>query len=116
MTSSSLVGALLFALSAAAAPPTPAAEPPPPAASVGEMGQSALGGAGLNRVRSAFIAGRQLSLSLRAGFYRAPQLTLPAGTDEYRSTLVAATFSPLSFLEIAALLRSVLTIATRPRP
>ncbi len=110
MTSSSLAFALVFALSAAAAPPpppTPAAEPAAPAASVAELGQSAMGGAGLNRVRSGFIANRQISLSLRAGFYRAPQLTLPAGTDEYRSTLVSAAFSPLSFLEISAMLRSV---------
>lgn len=108
MKSSLLLGALVFAVTAAAAPPpTPAAEPPPPAASVGEVGQSALGGAGLDRVRSGFIANRALSISLRAGFYRAPQLTVPAGTDEYRSTLIAASFSPLQWLEISALLRSV---------
>lgn len=111
MTSTSLLGALLLSVSVSAAPPV--APPPTPApevidvpVSVGEMGQSALGGAGLDRVRSAFIANRHLSLSMRAGFYRVPQLTVPAGTDEYRSTLVAAAFSPLPWLELSSLLRS----------
>src|SRR5690349_3563491 len=110
MTRTALISSLLLAVSVFAAPPAAPPPPPPPtpaaepvvseAAPLGEMGQSALGGAGLNRVRSAFIANRNLSLSLRAGFYRVPQLTLPAGTDEYRSTLVAASFSPLPWLEL----------------
>lgn len=110
MKSSSLLLLLAVAASAAAPPAPPPAPPPePPAATVPttELGQSALGGAGLNRVRSGFIASRALSLSLRAGFYRVPQLTVPAGTDEYRSTLIAAAFSPLPFLEISSMLRSV---------
>lgn len=112
MTSTSLLGGLLLAVTVSAAPPPAPPPPPTPAAEVevavpvGEMGQSALGGAGLDRVRSAFIANRHLSLSMRAGFYRVPQLTVPAGTDEYRSTLVAAAFSPLPWLELSSLLRS----------
>ena len=104
-----MTSSLLLALVASAAPPPPMAPPPEPptvTVPVTEMGQSALGGAGLDRVRSAFIAHRAVSLSLRAGFYRVPQLTVPAGTDEYRSTLVGASFSPLQFLELSALLRS----------
>lgn len=113
MTRTALISSLLLAVSVSAAPP-PAGPPPAPApepvvseaAPLGEMGQSALGGAGLNRVRSAFVANRHLSLSMRAGFYRVPQLTVPAGTDEYRSTLVTAAFSPLPWLELTSLLRS----------
>ena len=91
---------------AAAPPPTPAAEPPPPTIPSGEVGQAALGGMGLDRVRSAFLANRALSVSLRGAFFRTSQLTVPAGTDEYRATLVGASFSPLPMLEFSALLRS----------
>lgn len=103
---------LLVSFSASAAappppPPAPAPEPPTVTAPVTELGQSALGGAGLDRVRSGFIANRAISVSLRAGFYRVPQLTVPAGTDEFRSTLIAASFSPLQFLELSAMLRSI---------
>lgn len=94
------------AFAQAAPPPAPAAEPPPPTVPTGDVGQAALGGAGLNRVRSAFIANRALSVGLRGAFYRVPQLTVPAGTDEYRATLIGASFSPLPMLEFSTMLRS----------
>lgn len=89
-------------------PPTPAAEVKPPStkAPVGEFGQAAQGGAGLDRVRSAFIAPRNLAFTLRGGFFRIPQLTQEAGTDEYRMAEFSVAFSPLKWLELAARLHS----------
>lgn len=88
-------------------PPPPAAvQPPSREAPDGEFGQAALGGAGLDRVRSAFVAPRRLVFSVRGGFFRVPQLTQEAGTDEYRMAEVAVAFSPLAWLEIAARLHS----------
>lgn len=89
-------------------PPTPPAEVKPPSAGAptGEFGQAALGGAGLDRVRSAFIAPRNLAFTLRGGFFRIPQLTQEAGTDEFRMAEFSVAFSPLKWLEIAARLHS----------
>ncbi|MEW5738062.1 MAG: OmpA family protein [Myxococcota bacterium] len=102
---------LAFALPVAAAdqktPPSGSAPTPPSAqAPTGEFGQSRQGGAGLDLVRSAFLAPRHLAFTLRGGFFRTPQLTQAAGTDEYRMADFAVTFSPLSWLEIAARLHN----------
>lgn len=100
--------ALAVATSAVGADPkAPAALAPPSAAApTGEFGQSRQGGAGLDLVRSAFLAPRHLAFTLRGGFFRTPQLTQEAGTDEYRMVDFAVTFSPLPWLEIAARLHN----------
>lgn len=77
----------------------------------GEVGRSHLGGAGLARVRSAFMAPRALSVSATAGFFRAPGVSA-GGLDEYRTTLVGTSFTPLSWLEVSMTLRS--TILDQP--
>jgi outer membrane protein OmpA-like peptidoglycan-associated protein len=96
------------ALAAGEATPSPPArlQSPPTEAPEGEFGQAAIGGAGLGRVRSAFVAPRSLAFSMRGGFFRVPQLTQEAGTDEYRMAEVSVAFSPLAWLEIAARLHS----------
>ncbi len=106
MRTPALLAALVAATSLAVEPPPP--PPPAPAASAaaGEHGQSWLGGAGLHRARSAFVANRELAVTLRGGFFRAPQLTVPAGIDEYRSTQFAVAYSPYEWLEISGMLRS----------
>jgi outer membrane protein OmpA-like peptidoglycan-associated protein len=71
-----------------------------------EVGRSHLGGAGLARVRSAFVANRALSVSATAGFFRAPGVTAADGLDEFRTTLLGASFSPLPWLEASVTLRS----------
>ena len=76
-----------------------------------EVGRSHLGGAGLARVRSAFMAPRALSVSATAGFFRAPGVSA-GGLDEYRTTLVGTSFTPLSWLEVSMTLRS--TILDQP--
>lgn len=117
-----LVAAALLAVRAAGAEPSavgPADEakrvaataaataaPPSSKAPTGEFGQAALGGFGLNRVRSAFTAPRSLAFGVRGGFFRVPQLTQEAGTDEFRLAEVTATFAPLQWLEVSARLRS----------
>lgn len=76
-----------------------------------EVGRSQLGGAGLARVRSAFMAPRALSVSATAGFFRAPGVSA-SGLDEYRTTLVGASFTPLPWFEVSMTLRS--TILDQP--
>ncbi len=71
-----------------------------------EIGRAHLGGAGLARVRSAFMASRALSVSATAGFFRAPGVTAADGLDEFRTTLVGASFTPLDWLEASVTLRS----------
>lgn len=71
-----------------------------------EVGRSHLGGAGLARVRSAFMAPRALSVSASMGFFRAPGVTAADGLDEFRTTLVGASFTPLDWLEVSMTLRS----------
>jgi hypothetical protein len=71
-----------------------------------EVGRAHLGGAGLARVRSAFMAPRALPVSATMGFFRAPGVTSTDGLDEFRTTLVGASFTPLEWLEISMALRS----------
>lgn len=71
-----------------------------------EVGRSHLGGAGLARVRSGFMANRALSVSAAAGFFRAPGVTAADGLDEFRTTVVGASFTPFEFLEVSLALRS----------
>lgn len=110
MRTPALLAALAASLAFAVEPPPPPPPAPPPAPEVktepGEHGQAWLGGAGLNRVRSAFVANRSLAVTLRGGFLHVPQLTVPAGVDEYRSTQFAVAYSPYEWLEISGMLRS----------
>lgn len=110
MRSTALLIVVAATLALAAEPPPPPPPLPPPAPEVraapGEHGQAWLGGAGLGRVRSAFIPGRALSVALRGAFLRAPQLTVPVGVDEYRSTQFAVAYAPAPWLEVSGMLRS----------
>lgn len=93
------------AQAAVTAPPVVKAEAPPPDVE-GEVGRSDTGGAGLNRVRSAFVPVHGLAVSMRGSFFRIPALTASGGVDEFRQTEFGASFAPVEWAELSATLRS----------
>lgn len=79
---------------------------PAVAEDVGIMGRSQLGGAGLQRVRSAEIAPSSLGVGATVGFFRTPSVTQSGGVDEYHLTTYGAFFVPVDFLELSVSARS----------
>lgn len=72
-----------------------------------DFGRAKFGGAGLSRVRSAFIIPRTLSASAHGGLFIQSNLTAPGGVDEHHLALVGATLAPLPWLELSATSRNV---------
>ncbi|MHB8873709.1 MAG: OmpA family protein [Myxococcaceae bacterium] len=70
------------------------------------LGRSSNGGAGLYRLRSAFIAPRTVSFSAHGGFFRQAALTASSGTDEYHLAVVGAAYAPSPWLELSATSKS----------